>query len=392
MNILLFHQHFNTPLQGGAIRSYYLATALVTKGHRVVVITSTSESKRRIETVDGIEVVYLPIAYNNRFSFWARSWSFARFVIAAIRAGSAYSNFDTCYAISAPLTVAICARWMKWRYSIPYWFEVGDLWPDAPIELGFIKNPITKRLLLAFERSTYRRAVGVVALSEPIRQAILSKVPGTRVELIHNMSDCTFYKPVQRETTIEERFRAKDKFVISYLGALGMANGLEQLLQCAEECLKAAIPVSFIICGDGAMQGRLKEQVQAKALTNVSLTGFVNRDGVREIMSITDAVFVSYLPAAILETGCPNKYFDGLAAGKLIIVNFGGWIRQEIEATNCGFYVNPANPGELVEKLRPYLADRSRLHKAQLQSRQLAESRYSREAIGDRFAQLFVKS
>ncbi len=392
MNILLFHQHFNTPLQGGAIRSYYLATALVTKGHRVVVITSTSELKRRVETVDGIEVVYLPIAYDNRFSFWARSWSFARFVIAAIRAGSMYRNFDITYAISAPLTVAVCARWMKWRYSIPYWFEVGDLWPDAPIELGFIKNPITKRLLFAFERSTYRRALGVVALSEPIRQAILAKAPGTRVELIHNMSDCVFYKPGKRDSVVEERFGAKDKFVISYLGALGMANGLEQLLYCAEECLKAAIPVSFIICGDGAMQGTLKKLVQTKKLINVNLTGFVNRDGVKDIMNITDAVFVSYRPAAILETGCPNKYFDGLAAGKLIIVNFGGWIRQEIEAMNCGFYVNPDNPGELVEKLRPYLADRSRLHKAQLQSRQLAESRYSRKAIGDRFAQLFVES
>jgi len=392
VNILLFHQHFNTPAQGGAIRSYYLAAALVQHGHRAVVITSCACTKGRTETIDGIEVIYLPIPYNNRFSFYARAWSFLRFVVGSILATRPYRNFDLCYVISAPLTVALCGRWMKLRYGIPYWFEVGDLWPDAPIQLGYVKNPLVKRWLYAFERSVYEKAAGVVALSEPIRDAILHKSPGARVEVIPNMADCKFYLPEARDKDMEARVEAMDKFVVSYIGALGVANGLHQLLDASEACLREKLPVRFIICGDGAMIDSLKEEASRRKLNNVSFTGFVNRDGVKTIMSVTDAVFISYLPAPILETGCPNKYFDGLASGKLVIVNFGGWIRREIEAANCGFYVDPKNSVDMAHKLRPYISDGSKLESAKFQARKLAETRYERAAVSDRFARIFVDS
>lgn len=392
MNILLFHQHFNTPAQGGAIRSYYLASALVRHGHRAVVITSCACREARTETIEGIEVIYLPIPYNNRFSFYPRAWAFVRFVAAAVRAAEPYRNFDRCYVISAPLTVAFCGRWMKWRYGIPYWFEVGDLWPDAPIQLGYITNPFFKRWLYAFERSVYRKADGVVALSEPIRDAILLKSPGTRVEVIPNMADCRFYNPETRDAATEADHGAKDKLVVSYIGALGAANGLHQLLDFAEACLQKQLPVQFIICGDGAMMDPLSERASQRKLENIRFTGFVTRDGVKSIMRITDAVFISYLPSPILETGCPNKYFDGLASGKLIIVNFGGWIRKEIESMNCGFYVSPADSAGGADQLQQYISDHARLELAKRQARKLAEDHYERASIGDRFADLFVTS
>ncbi len=390
VNILLFHQHFNTSEQGGAIRSYYLATALVRKGHRAVVITSCACAKGRSETIEGIEVIYLPIPYNNRFTFYARSLSFIRFVLAAIRAARPYRSFDLCYAISAPLTVAVCARWMKWRYGMPYWFEVGDLWPDAPIELGYIRNPLFKKLLFALEKSIYQNALGVVALSAPIREAILRKAPGTRVEVITNMADCDFFRPEPLEP--DQTPDAAHPLVISYIGALGVANGLHHVLICAEESMKNKLPVRFILCGDGAMLDELKAIASSKALDNVSFAGFVNRDGVKEILKQTDAVFISYLTSPILETGCPNKYFDGLASGKMIIVNFGGWIRNEVEASQCGIFVDQHLPGAFTAKLTPFLDDPGLLTTAQRNARHLAESKYTRTEIGDRFASLFSRS
>lgn len=390
MNILLFHQHFNTPGQGGAIRSYYLATALVRKGHRAVMITSCACAKGRTETIEGIEVIYLPIPYNNRFTFYARSLSFIRFVLAAIRSARPYRSFDFCYAISAPLTVAVCARWMKWRYAMPYWFEVGDLWPDAPIELGYIRNPLFKKLLFALEKSIYINADGVVALSTPIRDAILRKAPGVRVEVITNMADCDFYN---QEPDEESRlFDEAHPLVIAYIGALGVANGLHHLLKCAEESRMNKLPVRFILCGDGAMLDELKANAASKALDKVSFAGFVNRDGVKEILKQTDAVFISYLPSPILETGCPNKYFDGLASGKMIIVNFGGWIRSEVEASQCGVFIDQHLPGTFTTKLTPFLNDPGPLRAAQRNARKLAESKYARTEIGDRFANLFSRS
>lgn len=388
----MFHQHFNTPEGGGAIRSYYLATALIQHGHRVTMITSGTCDTGNSMNIEGVHVIYLPVPYNNRFTFYARSRSFLRYVFAAIRAAAPYKDYDVAYGISAPLTVGICTRWMKFRYGMPYLFEVGDLWPDAPIQLGFIRNPMVQRALLALERSIYRHARSVVALSQPIADAIQKKLPGCRVDVISNMADVTFFQPEEKLPVVSAKYGAEDKFVISYIGALGVANGLHQLIDCAEACQRAQVPTQFILCGDGAMLDELKGMVAERGISNVLFAGFLNREGVREILSVSDAVFISYLPAPILETGCPNKYFDGLAAGKLIIVNFRGWIREEIESHGCGFYVDPAQPEQLADKVAPFINDRSQLKSCQQRSRALGESNYARENIGSLFAGLFRES
>ncbi len=392
MNILLIHQHFNIPESGGAIRSYYLATALAHKGHRVTVITSCACNEGRHVEMEGIEIVYLPVPYNNRFSFIARSRAFVEFAFLAMRAAIPYRHYDVCYAISVPLTVGLCARWLKWRYRMPYWFEVGDLWPDAPIELGFIRNKFFIWLLRKFEKSIYREATGVVALSEPIRQAVLSKIPTCRVETIPNMADCDFYLPQAKDPKLEAQLGTEGSFVVAYIGALGMANGLHHFIACASEAQTKKLPVAFLVCGDGAMLEELKLETAKRELSNVTFTGFVNRDRVREILQVTDAVFVSYLPSPILETGCPNKYFDGLAAGKLILVNFGGWIRKEIEDAGCGAFIDQKDPGSFEHQLQPYLADRSRLNEAQHRARELGVQKYSRSQVSARFTSLFVAS
>jgi glycosyltransferase involved in cell wall biosynthesis len=137
------------------------------------------------------------------------------------------------------------------------------------------------------------------------------------------------------------------------------------------------------------MLDELKQEATRQNLPNVSFTGFLDRVGVQEILRAADAVFVSYLPAPILETGCPNKYFDGLASGKLIIVNFGGWIRTEIEGAGCGVYVDQMNPGSFVRQIQPFINDKLRLQEAQHKARQLGQQRYSRTQVGEQFASLF---
>ena len=105
-------------------------------------------------------------------------------------------------------------------------------------------------------------------------------------------------------------------------------------------------------------------------------------------MRVTDAVFVCYRPVPVLETGSPNKYFDGLAAGKLIVVNFGGWIRDEIEAEQCGIYVDPHDSNSFADRLTPFLNDASLLHRYQNNARRLAEAKYSREQLGRQYAEI----
>ncbi len=376
-------------MSGGAIRSYYLAKALVNKGHRVVMITSSHGGVGRVENVEGIEVHYLPIAYNNRFGFYARTWAFISFVVLSAKRTYRFRDFDVCYAISVPLTVGLIARWLKFRHGLKFIFEVGDLWPDAPIQLDFVRNRYFQRLLFRLEKSIYRSAEAIVALSPSIQLSIKEKVPGNTVHLIPNMADCDFFVPDVKEPALEKKFGTSGKFVVSYVGAFGLANGLNHLLSCANETQKTGLAIHFIICGDGAMREALYEQARKLELQNLSFIDSVNRDGVKEILNVTDAVFVSYKNVPILETGSPNKYFDGLAAGKLIVINFGGWIRQELEENATGIFVDPLLPSDFVKKILPFISDPNLLKRFQLAARTLAEKRYSRRILGETFTQLF---
>ena len=389
MKVLILHQHFNTPEKGGAIRSYYLAKALADHGVKVFVITAQNHPDFLRKNSEGIEVHYLPVPYDNRFGFVARSWAFIKYVWGAVRLSNQFKDVDYCYAISVPLTVGLAAQWIKRRHKIPYIFEVGDLWPDAPVQMGFVKNYFFQTLLYQLERSIYKSADSVVALSPSIQSVIEKKVPGKKVHLLPNMADCDFYKPEAKSSALEEKFNVKGKLVISYIGAVGLANGLDYLLECANASRKAELPIHFFICGDGALLDRLKGNVKQLRLENLTFIDFTNREGVKELLNVTDATFICYKPLPILETGSPNKFFDGLAAGKLILVNFGGWIRKEIEENQCGVYLDPHQPTDFVKKIRPFLLDQELLTAHQQASQQLAEKKYSRSLLSKKFVELF---
>lgn len=380
MNFLIIHQHFNTPDDGGALRSYFLAKALVENGDQVQILTGTNKGRYYQQNVEGIEVHYLPVAYANRFGFWQRIYSFLQFVLLSIRISKKFRDVDLVYAISVPLTVGLAARWMKWRYGTPYIFEVGDLWPDAAIQLDVIQNPWLKNMLWRMERKIYQEAQSIVALSPAIGEAILKKSPTKTVFVVPNMSDCRFFIQEPKDQNLLAQNEADGKLVISYFGAMGFANGLEYLLECAHLCEAAQLPVIFILVGDGAEKENLKMKAESLHLKNLSFQDFRNRDGIKKMMNISDVVFVSYRPATILETGSPNKFFDGLAAGKMIVINFKGWIKDEIENGQCGFYVDPKLAADFVEKVKGLLASR-KLEEYKKNSRLLAESKFSREKL-----------
>ncbi len=390
MKVLILHQHFNTPERGGAIRSYYLAKALVDRGIETVVITGHNKKKYQKENYEGIEVHYLPVAYDNSFGFAARSISFLKYIWQSVATAKRIEKIDICYAISVPLTVGLAAIRLKKKLKIPYLFEVGDLWPDAPIQMGFIKNYFFISFLFWLEKTIYDRADSIVALSQPIKQAIAKKIEGKEIHIVSNIADCDFYKPDQKDPLLEVKYKVKEKFVVSYIGAIGVANGLDYFLESANASDKASLPIHFILCGDGAMLDYLKSAAEKLSLKNISFTGFVDRQVVKELMNVTDAVMVSYKNVPILETGSPNKYFDGLAAGKMIIVNFGGWIKEEIEKVGCGVFVNPNQPSDFVKKIEPFILDKSKTGQFQRAARMLAESSYDRKKLSDQFVKLFI--
>ena len=372
LKLLYVHQYFKTPEEGGSIRSYYLAKGLVEAGHEVTMITAHS-GPYEIRDVKGISVHYLPIPYDNSFGFLRRIWAFWQFVRLARKEALKLRKHDLAYVMTTPLTTGFIATFLKQQLNLPYYFEVGDLWPEAPIQMGVVKNRWLKKWLYSLEKQFYFEAEKVIALSPAIRNYIEKVSPNTKVYVIPNISDCSFF---EAQYSIGD-FSESNKFQITYCGAIGKANHLEFFIEVADKSRQAGLPVHFNIIGYGSELTRLRSS--AKRSSNISFYPHSGKECVKNLLEKSDAVYVSFKDVKVLGTGSPNKLFDSLAAGKLTIVNFEGWIKNLIEKNKCGFYHDPKNPEAFLRKLRVFLESPSLLAKYQRNGRQLAELYYDRE-------------
>ena len=379
MRILYFHQYFKTPEEGGAIRSYYVGKALADQGHEVIMLSSWEGNYSKTETIAGMQVHYLPVPYSNSMGFWGRGKAFVQFIRLAWRQLRALVPADLVYATSTPLTIGLLALYLRRRYKIPYLFEVRDLWPEAPIQMGFIRNKGLIAGLRKLEKVLYEKAEAVIALSPGIAKGIWGVHPWAKVHLAPNMADCDFFNPVPKPLDLVNQWQLEEKFVISYTGAAGAANHLEFLLAAARACQQFALPVAFLVAAQGSQLEMLKQK--AKSLNNLRFLPFGGKEKVWRYLAVSDAVYISFAPKPVLQTCSPNKLFDGLAAGKLCIVNTRGWLKELVEEQQCGFYAPPETPEQFVALLQPYLQQPQLLRQAQANARVAAETIFSRERI-----------
>lgn len=372
MKILYVHQYFKTPDEGGSIRSYYLAKGLVEAGHQVTMITSHNYAYE-VRNVDGISVHYLPVRYDNSFGFVDRIFAFAKFVRLARKEALRLPKQDLAYVMTTPLTTGFIATYLKKKIALSYYFEVGDLWPEAPIKMGVIKNRFLKQWLYTLEKRFYFEADKVIALSPAIRNYIEKVSPNTKVHVIPNMSDCEFF---EGEYSIGD-FSEKNKFQVTYCGAIGKANHLEFLLEVAKRSDREQLPIHYNIIGYGSELKRLRNA--SRRSQNITFYPHSGKKCVKNILDRSDAVYVSFKDVDVLGTGSPNKFFDSLASGKLTIINFNGWIKNILKKNKCGFYHNPHAPEDFIRKIRVFLDSPELLSKYQRNGRKLAELYYDRE-------------
>ncbi len=356
-------------------------------GYEVEMITAHNQKKYKKVVMDGITIHYLPVFYDNKLGFIKRVYAFLKFVILARKKAAEIKKINVCYAMSTPLTVGMITLWIKKRLGIPYYFEVGDLWPEAPIQMGAIKNRFLKKGLYNFEKKVYQEADKLIALSPSIRNSMEKTAPGKQTFVIPNMSDCGFFDMEIKHKTLEEKFNVENKFVITYFGAVGKANHLEFLVDAAEKCHD--LRVRFLLMGYGSELPKIKKLAAQKGIRNITFLPYGNKEALKKVLNITDAVYVSYADVPVLQTGSPNKYFDALASGKLIIQNFGGWLKEITENNQCGFYTNPHKPNELIEKLLPILEDKKLLQSYQTNARQVAENYFSKELQVQKLLKVF---
>ena len=392
-NILYIHQYFKTPKEPGGTRSYWLAQALIKNGYNVTMLTTSNTIKNNVENIiiDGINVIYLKVSYSQEMSIFKRLFSFLIFMLKSTYYAFLQKNISLIFATSTPLSVGFPALIIKKIKKIPYVFEVRDLWPEVPIQMGAIKNKLIKKLLVWFEKLIYKNAKHVVALSPGMAKGVLKYESASKVSMIPNMSKIDFFWPREKNFNLIKRLGLNTKsFKLIHFGSLGVANGAFTIIESAK-LLKNNDDFEFVFIGGGSTEHELKDLCTKYNLKNVHFLGAFTLDKTSEIVNLCDVSIISFLDLPILSTNSPNKLFDSLSAGKPIIVNSAGWTKDLVEKHSCGFYVNPKYPVELVNKVLQ-LKERSNTMKIMSENgRLLAETVYDKSILCNEFLKVINK-
>ncbi|RKX51677.1 MAG: glycosyltransferase WbuB [Thermotoga sp.] len=391
MKILYIHQYFKTPQQAGGTRSYEFAKYLVDKGHDVIMIAGSKDIKKRVEykVIDNIKVVYIKNEYSNYMSYKKRMLSFLSFAFWSSIEALKIKKLDLVFATSTPLTVAIPALIVYFFKGIPFAFEVRDLWPEGPIRVGAIRNPLMIRLLLWFERFVYKRARKIVALSPGMVNGIIrAGIEPQKVVMIPNSSDThRFPMNVQYNGDLLSKYELdKNSFIITYMGAMGLANGLEVVVETCK-LLQYELKdknILVLLVGDGRERPRLEKLKNKYGLNNLLFIDPIPKARIPELLSLSDVGLLVLIPAFDLNS--PNKFFDYLAAGKPIISGADGWTQDIIRRNNIGIAVKAGD----AKALALAMLEMSRMNKEKLKemgyrSRKVAEEQYDRMKLAKKF-------
>ena len=360
MNILLLVQIFETHEDTGSDRHFYFAKHFAAAGHDVSVITSNFDYKNArkrfaskgrvlVRNIDRICVKYISVYDKIRGSLLKRILFFLSFFFLSIRVTWNEARPDVVYAVSTPLTVGLLGVLTSWIHRCPLVFEVTDVWPDAAIHTGVVKNPLLIALARATEMFCYRNASSIVCLTKGIQEIITCKgVDLRRTLLIPNGVDPALFLPVSEETRFDIRLKYGliNKFVLMYLGAHGVYNSLDTIILCAE-ILKERDDITFVLVGDGELKTMLKSMACKLGLNNIIFLGTVPRSESVQLLSASDAFLLPNLKGSFFECNLPNKLFDFLASAKPIIVSGKSESSALVQDAGAGFVVNSRDPSAL---------------------------------------------
>ena len=397
MRVLYFHQYFSTPSGSTGTHSYEMAQSLITRGHEVTVVcgsgrmSSTGLAGKPVKgtrrgKVDGIDIIELDLPYSNYDSFLKRSWIFLLFAWQSI--GLALSlKYDLLFATSTPLTAGIPGIFATLLRRKPFVFEVRDLWPELPREMGVITNPVILWAMGVLEWMSYHSARGCIGLSPGIVQGINRRgISPDRVAMVPNGCDLEMFNPLVGDVLRPDGVGEGD-FVAVFTGAHGIANGLDAVLDAAGVLMERGRgDIRLVFIGDGKLKPALVARAEREGLVNCLFIDSVSKLKLTAYLRGADAglMLLANVPAFYYGTS-PNKFFDYIAIGLPVLNNYPGWLAGMIKDNNCGLAIEPDNPIAFANALEK-MADNPLLRKEMSSNaRNFAVKEFDRAKLGNNF-------
>ncbi|MDI1264401.1 MAG: glycosyltransferase family 4 protein [bacterium] len=326
----------------------------VRRGHYVNIVTSFPnfphgkvfagyrQSLFKREIIDTVDVLRVPtLVFANR-GIVLRVIDFLSFMITGSIASMFVGRPDVVIATSPQFFTAIAGWLVSAIYRRPFVFEVRDLWPDSIIAVGAMKEGRAIRIIRRIEQFLYRRADLIVVVTKSSRDVLIERdIDPDKIIVVTNGIDTGVLSPGIAPPELRQRLALERKVVVSYIGTVGMAHGLQLILDAASECRTRVPDVQFVIVGSGAELGTLREQAGKRGLANVTFVGQVPHTEIVDYWRLSDITLVLLRDIPLFRTVIPSKIFEAMATGTPIITNVRGELQGILEPLGAAEMIEP---------------------------------------------------
>jgi glycosyltransferase involved in cell wall biosynthesis len=356
MRILYIDHYAGSPLHGMEYRPHYLARHWVRMGHDVTVVAASVSHIRykapvmtadvTEEEIDGVRYIWLKTPHYAGNGM-RRAFNMAWFVLRLFQIRHRFLH-------PLPPSVVIASSTYTWDIfpahaiaraaAAKLVYEVHDLWPLSPMELGGMSRWHPFILSLQHGENYACRHADLVISMLPLAHVHLREhgMAPEKFHYIPNGIELSEWREKQENLPLPHRiqlaaWRQQDRFIICYAGSHGISDALDTLLDTAE--LMADQPVGFVLVGQGPEKERLRQRAERKNLSNICFLDPVRKEMIPDLLRRVDALFICWKGHPLYRFGIsPNKLMDYMAAGKPII-NAGNTTNDLVRDAGCGFSV-----------------------------------------------------
>jgi len=343
------------------------------------------------ENVDGVRVIrswLLPFANRKPHE---RILNYTSFCVSAASTGLFVSRPDVVIATSPQLLVGLSGWWLARNKRVRFIFEVRDLWPESLAAVGVgTEDSLLHRSLSKIANFLYRRSDHVVVVSPAFEEHLVHRwrVPQAKISVIENGVETEIFSPCGASDKLRKELGVEGKFVVCYVGTMGMAHGLETVVEAASQLEKSAPNIVFLLVGEGAEKARIMNLAHSRAVTNVRFIDQQPRDKVPAYIAASDVALVPLRKSALFKTVIPTKMLECMSCARPVILGVDGQARKILDEAQAGIFVEPENAIVLANTVRTLAANPELCDLLGRNGRRYVVERFSRQRTAKAYISL----
>ena len=365
MRILFISHYFPPEGNAPASRVQGMCKQWVKDGQEVTVITSVpncpdgvvyegyKNKLKQQEVIKGINVirVWTYIAANK--GFVRRILNYVTFMFSAVWAGMFVKKPDVIIATSPQFFCGWAGVLLKTIRRVPFILEIRDIWPEAIVAVGAINNKRIIRLLERLEKMMYACAGHIVTVGQSYKRQLSKRgVDPAKIAIVSNGVDTELFYPQPADEGIRAKYNLKRNFVCAYVGTLGMASGLNVVVEVGRILKERGLSnIRLMLIGDGAIGKQLEREVRKQHLDNIIFTGRKTKELMPRYLASVDACLVHLKKTELFKSVLPTKMFEAGAMARPIILGVQGSAAEWLGDAEGGIAIEPENAEELVDAM-----------------------------------------